>query len=103
MHDTYLWTHHSHDKMRFYRLTESRVKRIIRYPTRIEEGIIEGAVACMQPNGGKNYSEIWVLYILSGKKNEKKIKIISTLRYPGKSPARDPIPADILREIKSIL
>lgn len=51
--------------MRQYRLTESRVKRIIRYPTRVEEGIIEGAIAAMQPSGGKTYSEIWTLYVLT--------------------------------------
>ncbi len=88
--------------MRHYRLTESRIKRIIRYPVRTEEGIIEGAVACMQPADGKNYTEIWVLYVLSGTAN-KQIKIISTWRYPGKSPERDPIPAEILREIKNII
>ena len=88
--------------MRHYRLTESRIKRIIRYPVRTEEGIIEGAVACMQPAEGKNYTEIWTLYVLSGGAN-KQIKIISAWRYPGKSPERNPIPPDILREIKSIL
>ncbi len=88
--------------MRHYRLTESRIKRIIRHPTRTEEGIIEGAVACMQPADGKNYTEIWVLYVLSGIAN-KQIKIISAWRYPGKSPERDPIPAEILREIRNII
>ena len=88
--------------MRHYRLTEARVKRIIRHPARTEEGIIEGAVACMQPTEGKNYSEIWVLYVLSGGK-DKQIKVISTWRYPGKSPERDPIPPAILREIRATL
>ena len=62
--DKYLWTTHSRMKMRHYRLTESRVKRIIRHPARIEEGILENAVAAMQPAEGKNYSEIWVMYVL---------------------------------------
>ena len=88
--------------MRHYRLTEARVKRIIRYPVRQEEGIIDGAVASMQPAEGKNYSEIWTLYVLSGTA-KKQIKIISAWRYPGKSPERDPIPADILREIRTLL
>ena len=100
--EKYLWTHHVRQKMRHYRLTEARIKRIIRHPTRIEEGIIEGAVACMQPAEGKNYAEIWALYVLSGTKN-KQIKIISAWRYPGKSPERDPIPAQILREIRAAL
>ena len=88
--------------MRYYRLTEARIKRIIRYPARVEEGIFEHAVAAMQTAEGKNYSEIWTLYVVAGGK-KKQIKIISAWRYPGKSPARNPIPPDILREIRSIL
>src|SRR3989344_5979973 len=63
--DKYLWTVHARIKMRHYRLTESRVKRVIRHPARIEEGILENAVAAMQPAEGKNYSEIWVMYVLA--------------------------------------
>lgn len=104
--EKYVWTNHARDKMRHYRLTESRIKRIIRSPKRTEEGILENTIACMQPAGGKNYSEIWVMYLISEKlktKNEKQLKIITAWRYPGKSPERDPIPSEILREIKSIL
>ena len=99
-------------KMRHYRLTESRIKRIIRYPARVEEGIFEHAVAAMQAAEGKNYSEIWTLYVVADGRQKpsfakategKKIKIISAWRYPGKSPARDPIPPEILREIRSLL
>ena len=143
--------------MRFYRLTESRVKRIIRHPTRVEEGVLEGAIAAMQPAGGKQYSEIWTMYVVAAnspsqgrlssspaagltsgiqprsvrsksdhhahsvssgleKENsslievlrnvvlgEKKIKVITAWRYPGKSPERDPIPSEILAEIKNLL
>ena len=63
--DKYLWTAHSRIKMRQYGLSESRIKRIIRHPARVEEGILEGAVAAMQPAGGKRYSEIWVMYLLT--------------------------------------
>lgn len=154
--DKFLWTHHSRMKMAHYRLTESRLKRIIRHPSRTEEAILEDAVACMQPSGGKKYDEIWVMYVLvkiGGFRDDmlsrpdssapaadfansrtkffrlrrkpsklrpplsqkhiistasrffggSKIKIITAWRYPGKSPARDPIPAEILREIKSLL
>lgn len=102
--DSYLWTQHSRMKMRQYRLTESRVKRIIRHPARVEEGILEGAIAAMQPAEGKKYSEIWTMYVLSKTKDKSKnIKIITAWRYPGKSPERDPIPAEILREIRSII
>ena len=102
----YFWTNHVRNKMRQYRLTESRIKRVIRHPTRTEEGVLENAVACMQPAGGKNYSEVWVMYLLA-KSNVKgqmsKVRIITAWRYPGKSPARDPIPADVLREIRNLL
>ncbi len=98
-------------KMRRYRLTELRIKRIIRYPVRVEEGILEGAIACMQPAGGKQYSEIWAMYVItspklktqSSKQKGKQIKVITAWRYPGKSPARDPIPADILKEIRLLI
>src|SRR3989344_111441 len=63
--DKYLWTLHAQMKMRHYRLTESRVKRVIRHPARIEEGILENAIAGMQPAEGKNDSEIWGMYVLA--------------------------------------
>lgn len=102
--EKYLWTAHARMKMRYYRLTESRVKRIIRYPARVEEGIFHGAIACMQPAGGKQHAEIWTFYTLSGNKgSKKKIKIISAWRYPGRSPAHDPIPAEVMKEIRSLV
>lgn len=137
----YIWTQHAQMKLRHYRLTESRIKRVIRYPSRIEESIVEGAVACMQPSEGKQYSEIWVMYVLiNAKYKERKInphtfpqrqylagkninqiffaknskvyqegvrvkqmKIITAWRYPGKSPERDPVPSEILREIRALI
>src|SRR3989338_6949769 len=63
--EKYFWTLHAQMKMRHYRLTESRVKRVIRHPARIEEGILENAIAVMQPAGGENYSEVWVMYVLA--------------------------------------
>ena len=101
--EVYVWTNHAHAKMRHYRLTESRIKRIIRHPTRSEEGVIEDGIACMQPSGGKTYSEIWVMYVLSGTAEKRQLKIITCWRYPAKSPSRDPIPGDILREIQMLL
>lgn len=104
--EKYIWTWHVRDKMRYYRLTESRITRIIRHPARVEEGIFENAIACMQPAEGKKYSEIWTLYVLAGpsaKGQKSKVKIITAWRYPGHSPERDPIPAEVLREIKNIL
>ena len=99
MPEKYLWTSHSRVKMNYYRLTESRVKRIIRHPARVEKGILDDAVACMQVADGKNYSEIWTMFVTKN----KQIRIITAWRYPGKSPERDPIPVEILREIKTLL
>lgn len=102
---TYVWTHHSHDKMRYYRLSEARVKRIIRHPSRVEEGIVDGAIACMQPNAPvgkvvqKNYSEIWAMYAIK----QKQIIVITAWRYPGKSPERDPVPQNVLGEVRNII
>jgi len=116
MSEKYVWTNHARMKMRHYRLTESRVKRIIRHPSRIEEGVLENGIACMQPDGQpmkekeppsqwqkKRASEIWVMYVIVKSKSKPQIKIITAWRYPGKSPERDPIPADVLREVKQII
>ncbi len=114
--DRYEWTDHAWEKMQYYAIPESRVKRIIRFPARTEEGIAEETVAVMQPAGSKRYSEIWVMYALAkGKKRRlkglenfaldtgKKIRVITAWRYPGKSPERDPIPAEVLAEIRNLL
>ena len=110
--DKYLWTNHSIMKMRYYGLSENRIKRIIRFPKRIEEGIAPNTVAAMQPaDSKKKYQEIWTMYQLvkratNNKKlktNNTQIKIITAWRYPGKSPARNPIPIEIIREIQQLL
>lgn len=109
--EKYIWTQHARMKLRHYRLTESRIKRVIRHPSRIEESIVSGAVACMQTAEGKKYSEIWAMYVLikTKVKSQKikgggtKMKIITAWRYPAKSPERDPVPADILREIRTFI
>lgn len=94
-----IWTRHSKDKMRYYRLSENRLKRILRNPARKEIGIAPRTIAVMQRAGTKKHpTEIWLLY----QKEKKKLKIISAWRYPGRSPVREPppIPEDILFEIK---
>lgn len=101
--EKYTWTWHAKEKMRYYRLTEARIKRIIRHPARVEEGVLDKAVAAMQPASGKNYSEIWTMYVLEKARGKGVIRIITAWRYPGKSSARDPIPAEVLREIKQII
>ena len=97
----YHWTQHSVRKMLFYGLTADRVKRIIRNPKRMEDGIAEGTLAAMQSSGTKQKpTEVWTMYAVKG---NKKV-IITAWRYPGVSPVRDaiPIPADILEELKNI-
>src|SRR3989344_1233977 len=78
----YYWTNHVKDKMRYYRISESLVKRVVRFPKRIEEGIAPGTTAVMVPRligsrkvekpsaswrtkfGGRrsNQEEVWVMY-----------------------------------------
>ncbi len=121
--DKYYWTQHSLMKMKFYGLSQQRVTRVIKNPQRIEEGIVENTIAVMQPpstntkNGKKAWSsEIWAMYQIHGTQNlklknnqnkknllnnQKQFKIISVWKYPGVSPKRNPIPEEILDEIKS--
>lgn len=104
-----LFTKHSEYKMRQYSLSAQKVRGVIRNPKRREVGIVPNTVAVMQPHSPKTENgketwkqEIWVLYkeqkgpAVSGQSIKK---IISTWRYPGISPKRDPIPSDILREL----
>lgn len=113
------FTFHARDKMRHYRLSESRIRRVIHAPLRTEEGIAPDTVAVMQPASvlrsvaGKPSewtSEIWVM-VQDGKsqransksKNEgKSITVISAWRYPGKTKERDPIPREIWQEMQAL-
>ncbi len=88
-----IWTEHSKIKMRQYRLSESRVKRILRFPKRLEVGVAPDTVAGMQPAGSKKHPyEIWVMWVVGSLKSDvrfqraKKITIISAWRYPGVTP-----------------
>ena len=115
-----VWTVHSKGKMRQYRLSEKRVLRIFRRPERIEEGIAPKTVAAMQITGTKKHpTEVWMMYqiinlkpkttlrLRSGQENlkPKTIRIISTWRYPGRTPvgARPQIPQDTLDNLSDIL
>lgn len=94
------WTSHSRFKMNFYRLSESRVKRIIHSPSRIEEGIAPKTIAMMQAvKSAKNPYELWVMI----QEAPKVRKVISAWRYPGKTKPGEPLPEEIMREIKSFL
>ncbi len=109
------WTEHSRLKMRQYGLSESRVKRILRFPKRLEVGVAPDTTAGMQPAGSKKHPyEIWVMWATKFKNQNLKIKmtiqnakltkfkikqtlIISAWKYPGVSPVHEPppIPDDV--------
>lgn len=95
----YAWTSHVFGKMIHYGIGEGRIRRIIRAPYRIEEGVADNTIAAMQPAGIKGQQELWVMY----KVDKQKIKVITTWRYPGKSPARNPVPKEIMDEVRTLL
>lgn len=118
--DKYRWTNHVKGKMVYYGISESLIKRIVRFPKRKEIGVAEKTVAVMQPTSNKKKpQEIWVMYqelaksrgtIDNGKKDlghslfaivAKPIRVISAWRYPGISPAGNkiPIPEEILSAV----
>ncbi|PIR98623.1 MAG: hypothetical protein COT88_00530 [Candidatus Colwellbacteria bacterium CG10_big_fil_rev_8_21_14_0_10_41_28] len=94
-----VWTKHAEYKMREYRLSESRIRRIIKTPARIEEGIAENTIALMQPNGrGKGEHEIWVMVSDA----DDKRKVVSAWRYPGRTKEGEALPKAILDEFNKI-
>lgn len=98
--EKYLWTEHIKEKMRYYGLSEQRVKRVVRSPERKEEGIAPKTIAVMQRYGNKKTpKEIWVMYQQIGEQK----RLISAWRYPGVSPLRQPpeIPDEVLDDLAS--
>jgi len=95
------WTKHSKAKLRQYQLSEKRVLRVLRKPDRKEEGIAPGTTAAMQIAGTKKHpTEIWLMFQIKN----KKMRIISAWRYPGRSPiGKPPIPEDVLEDLENIL
>ena len=80
----YYWTNHVKDKMRYYRISESLVKRVVRFPKRIEVGVAPGTIAVMQSResmsraGGKTKKkteEIWIMYQEVGRRDNNISKI----------------------------
>ncbi len=101
--EKYSWTWHVIEKMKYYRISPSLVKRVIRYPERTEEGIAPETIASMKVAKSKKRQEIWVMYRSSKKEKNQKIRIITAWRYPGESPERNPVPENILQEVKELL
>lgn len=122
----YQWTNHVVGKMRYYQLSEGRVRRVITSPRRIEEGIAPGTIAVMQSGTGKRKEEIWVMFQVvnpaprnlkhedcarfrardsSFKIHATRKRIITAWRYPGVSKPRGPVPVpdDILADLKDLL
>ena len=109
------WTRHIKNKMMFYGLSESKIRRILKSPKRREEGIAPRTMAAMQRNDrAKKKEEIWVMY--QTKRKEKntpgrklglapQVRLISAWRYPGISKAGDaiPIPDHILADLAEVL
>jgi hypothetical protein len=107
------WTKHAKEKMKFYNLSETRLRKILRRPEREEKGVAEKTVAIMQSTKSKKKpTEIWLMYQaaslkvknqkLKVKNGKQRIKIISAWRYPGRSPVgAPPIPEDVLKILKN--
>ena len=93
------WTNHAQAKMRYYRLSESRVRRVIRNPERIEEGIAPDTIAVMQPIGNKKDREIWVMVV----DTKEKRRVISAWIYPARTKPGDVLPEAIVREFREVL
>lgn len=82
------WTSHARFKMKFYGLSEARVRRIINSPKRKEEGIAPKTVAMMQGAGSaKHPYELWAMI----QDTPKFRTIISAWRYPGVTKPRSEI------------
>jgi len=95
------WTSHVKNKMLHYRLSEQKIKAILKNPSRKEEGIAPKTLAVMKRNDTpKRKEELWVMF----QKSSQKHRIISTWRYPGVSPKGKeiPIPEDVLKELENL-
>lgn len=95
-----LWTKHARAKMRYWSLSESRVKRVLHSPLRTEVGIAPGTVAVLQSAGSKKHPyEIWVMLNERGKEK----KIISAWRYPNITKPGQPLPKEVVKELREAL
>ncbi len=91
-----IWTKHVIEKMKYYQLSESCLKKLLRSYARRETGIAMDTIALMMPAGSKRQTEIWLMY----QKEKGKIKIITAWRYPGVSPKKEiPLPEEIRRDL----
>lgn len=103
------WTSHVKNKILQYRLSEQKIKTVLKNYVRKEDGIAPKTTAVMKRNDTpKRKEEIWVMYQELSRKSKvesQKLRIISAWRYPGISPKGKeiPIPRDILEELQENL
>ena len=86
--------------MHYYKLSESRVKSVLRNPERTEEGIAENTIAMMRTNRTSNRPyEIWVMTSDVSMRNSP-VRVVSAWKYPGQTKPGESLPKAILREFK---
>jgi hypothetical protein len=92
----FFWTKHAQEKMRYYQLSESRIKNLFYHYQRQEEGIVPGTIARMQTVGSRRRpTEIWMMGQPDANQPGR-IKIITVWRYPGISKEKEvPVPEEI--------
>lgn len=97
----YFWTQHCVGKIFQYGIGPNKIKRIINYPDRREEGIAENTIAVMKQKSKKDplKGEEWVMYQL----RKKRKVVISVWFYPGVTPEGKKIfiPDDVWEEINN--
>ncbi len=91
----FVWTKHAIEKMKYYGLSEQKIRKLFYNHEREEEGIAPTTIALMNTAGSsKRPTEIWLMYQLV---EGKRVKIITAWRYPGVSKKQEiPIPDDIM-------
>ena len=121
----FAWTSHVKQKMVQYRLSEQKIKTILKNSNRREEGIAPKTSAVMKRNDTpKRKEEMWVMFLVLPSRTRgitqkntrtnaesqisnvggQKLRIISAWRYPGVSPTGKaiPIPEDIWKELENL-
>ncbi len=104
------WTDHVKSKILHYRISEQKIRVILKSFNRKETGIAPKTVAVMKRNDTpKRKEELWVMYQIIGSEklkaksgnSLKQKNIISVWRYPGVSPKRTiPLPDGLLEELE---
>ena len=94
---TLFFTSHGKAKMRFYGLSEQRIRRVLHTPSRTEQGIAPGTIAIMQSvSAPKHPYEVWIMI----EDTNSRRKLISAWKYPGITKPGEPLPPEIIREMR---